>query len=67
EHLPSGDDCPDCGGALKPIGEDVAEQLEYVPGSWRVIRHVRPKFSCACCQTLVQASAPSRPIARGLA
>ncbi|WP_320534757.1 IS66 family transposase [Robbsia andropogonis] len=30
EHLPSGDDCPDCGGALKPIGEDVAEQLEYV-------------------------------------
>ncbi|WP_320534218.1 IS66 family transposase zinc-finger binding domain-containing protein [Robbsia andropogonis] len=67
EHLPSGNDCPDCGGALKPIGEDVAEQLEYVPGSWRVIRHVRPKFSCACCQTLVQASAPSRPIARGLA
>ncbi|WP_425220260.1 IS66 family transposase [Robbsia andropogonis] len=67
EHLPSGDDCPDCGGALKPIGEDVAEQLEYVPGSWRVIRHVRPKFSCACCQTLVQASAPSRPIARGVA
>ena len=67
EHLPSDDACPDCGGALKPIGEDVAEQLEYVPDSWRVIRHVRPKFSCACCQTLVQASAPSRPIARGLA
>lgn len=67
EHLPSGDDCPDCGGILKRIGEDVAEQLEYVPQSWRVIRHVRPKYSCACCQALVQASAPSRPIARGLA
>ncbi|MGI4902232.1 MAG: IS66 family transposase [Janthinobacterium lividum] len=67
EHVPPSDACPDCGGSLKLIGEDVAEQLEYVPQHWRVIRHVRPKFSCACCQTLVQASAPSRPIARGLA
>jgi len=67
EHLPASNACPDCGVALKHIGEDVAEQLEYVPGSWRVIRHVRPKFSCTCCQSLVQASAPSRPIARGLA
>jgi transposase len=66
-HAPSADACPECGGALKEIGADVAEQIEYVPRSWRVIRHVRPKFSCACCQTLVQASAPSRPIARGLA
>ncbi len=66
-HEPSADACPDCGGALKEIGSDVAEQLEYVPQSWRVIRHVRPKFSCAGCQTLVQAHAPSRPIARGLA
>ena len=66
-HRPAGEACASCGGALKQIGEDVAEQLEYVPQSWRVIRHVRPKWSCACCQTLVQASAPSRPIARGLA
>jgi transposase len=66
-HVPSADACPECGGTLKEIGADVAEQIEYVPQSWRVIRHVRPKFSCACCQTLVQASAPSRPIARGLA
>jgi transposase/transposase-like protein len=66
-HKPAAKACPDCGGALKQIGEDVAEQLEYVRQSWRVIRHVRPKWSCACCQTLVQASAPSRPIARGLA
>jgi hypothetical protein len=41
--------------------------IEYVPGRYKVIRHVRPKFSCAACQKIVQASAPSRPIARGLA
>jgi len=41
--------------------------IEYVPGRYKVIRHVRPKFSCAECQKIVQAAAPSRPIARGLA
>lgn len=59
--------CSACGGELRPLGEDVAEVLEYVPGHFKVIRHVRPKFSCASCQTITQASAPSRPIARGLA
>jgi transposase len=59
--------CPDCGGALRPIGEDVSEVLDYVPAHWKVIRHVRPKCACDACARLVQASAPSRPIARGLA
>jgi len=59
--------CPQCGGALKSAGEDVAEMLEWVPGRYKVIRHVRPKFACAACDTLVQAPAPTRPIARGLA
>lgn len=59
--------CPECGGELRPVGEDVAEMLEYVPSQFKVIRHVRPKFSCAECETIVQADAPSRPIARGLA
>jgi transposase len=59
--------CPDCGGSLRPLGEDVSESLEYVPGRFKVIRHVRPKFSCAQCATVVQTPAPSRPIARGLA
>jgi transposase len=45
----------------------VAEQLEYVPASFRVIRHVRPKLACSCCDAIVQAPAPSRPIERGLA
>lgn len=67
EHLPSDCCCPDCGGALKKLGEDISEILEYVPASFRVIRHVRPKLACAACDCIVQATAPSRPIAKGLA
>jgi transposase len=59
--------CPKCGGALRPMGEDVTEVLDYVPASFRVIRHVRPKFSCRGCESIAQAPAPSLPIARGLA
>lgn len=66
-HLPDHDACPDCGQALQQIGEDVSEMLEYIPASFKVIRHVRPKLACRCCDCIVQASAPSRPIARGLA
>ena len=66
-YPPPGEACPACGGGLRPLGEDVAEQLEWIPGSFRVIRHVRPKLSCKCCDSIVQAPAPSRPIARGLA
>lgn len=66
-HLPGNEACPSCGGKLHQLGEDVAEQLEFVPASFRVIRHVRPKLACGCCDTIVQAPAPSRPIARGIA
>jgi transposase len=59
--------CPDCGGSLRPLGEDVSEMLEYVPSHFKVIRHVRPKHTCASCQRIVQPVAPSRPIERGLA
>jgi len=59
--------CPDCGGELRKLGEDVSETLEYLPECFRVIRHVRPKLSCRCCERIVQAPAPSRPIARGMA
>jgi transposase len=59
--------CPACGGELRRLGEDVSEMLEYVPGRYKVIRHVRPKLSCASCQKIVQLSAPSRPIERGIA
>src|SRR5579863_2291990 len=59
--------CPDCGGTLRRLGEDVTETLEYVPARFKVIRTVRPKLSCAGCSRIVQAPAPNRPIDRGLA
>jgi transposase len=59
--------CPQCGGTLRVLGEDVTEILERVPEHFKVIRHVRPKLSCARCAHIVQAAAPSRPIERGIA
>ena len=48
-HRPIEEDCPECGGTLKPLGEDVSEQLEYVRAHFRVIRHrlamVRPRLT----------------------
>jgi hypothetical protein len=41
--------CPACGGPLRQLGEDVSEVLEYIPEHFKVIRHVRPKLSCARC------------------
>ena len=65
-HLPAHSNCPDCGGALRQFGEDVSEQLERIPATFKVIRHVRPKFACAACEHVVEAPAPERPIHRGL-
>jgi transposase len=60
--------CSSCGGTvLRKIGEDVTEVLEYVPSSFKVIEHVRPKFSCRTCATILQAPLPSFPIERGRA
>lgn len=67
KRLERGRCCPDCGGHLKPLGEDVSEVLDYVPASFRVIRHVWPKLACGRCDTIVQAPAASRPITRGMA
>lgn len=66
EHTPACA-CPDCGAAMRKIGEDVAEILDYVPARFRVIQHVRPKMACPACERIVQVAAPSRPIDRGLA
>jgi transposase len=66
-HEPEQQSCPTCGGTLKKLGEDVSEILEWVPGSFKVIRHVRPKLCCTGCDVIVQAPAPSRPIDRGMA
>ena len=64
---PKEKECPDCGGNLNRLGEDVSETLEYVPEHFKVIRTVRPKLCCTRCDCIVQAPAPHRPIARGLA
>jgi transposase len=59
EHLPRnetvlspGDACRACGGRLKRLGEDVTEELEYVPGRFVVNRIVRPRMACACCEKI---------------
>jgi transposase len=49
------------------IGQDVSEVLDYEPGNFLVVRHVRPKLACGGCQSIVQAAAPSRPMDRALA
>jgi transposase len=59
--------CLCCGGTLRKIGEDVTETLEVVPRQWKVIQHVREKFSCRSCEAITQPPAPSHPIARGRA
>jgi transposase len=58
--------CPQCGADMRAIGEDVSEVIDYVPGRFRVIRHVRPKLACVKCDCIAQVPAPSRPIERGL-
>lgn len=60
-----GDDCNHCGGSLKKPGEDVTEELEYVPGRFVVNRFIRPRKASACCETFAQAPLPPRPIERG--
>jgi transposase len=75
EHLPrervvepAPSACSCCGGtSLRKIGEDVSETLEAIPRQWKVIQHVREKFSCRACEKISQAPAPSHPIARGRA
>jgi transposase len=49
--------CPSYGNQMRQMGEDVIEVLEYVPESWNVIAHIRPKFSCRVCDKIVQAPA----------
>jgi transposase len=49
--------CPSCGDQMRQMGEGITEVLEYVPERWKVIAHVRPKFSCRVCDMIVQAPA----------
>ena len=66
EHLPAtGCACAACGGTLRKVGEDITEILEYRPGRFEVVRHVRPAFSCRTCEAMTQAPMPALPIERG--
>ena len=69
-HQPVGDGAcirPACGGGMGKLGEDVTEVLDYVPGHFQVIRHVRPKYACCACDAITQAPAPAMPTPRGRA
>jgi len=65
-ELTTGDgDCAQCGGQLRRLGEDVTEELEYVPGRFIVNRITRPRFACSGCDSFTQAPLSTRPIERG--
>jgi transposase len=60
--------CSEDGTALERIGEEVCEQLEFVPAKLRVLRHVRPKYACPTCRTGIHtAPLPPQPIPKSLA
>ena len=65
--LDPGDACPDCGGELRLVGEDMSEILELISARLKVIETARPKKSCRRCEKITQTPAPSRPIPRSMA
>ena len=64
-HEPDNTQCR-CGCQLKRIGEDVSEKLDYVPGEFSVERHIRGKWACDNCETLIQAPVPAQIIDKGI-
>ena len=66
-ELDPGESCPDCGGALRPVGEDVSQILDMITARLKLIEVARPKKSCRCCEKMVQCPAPTRPIPGSLA
>src|SRR5215212_3767611 len=60
--------CLCCGSSrLRKLGEDITETLEVIPRQWKVIQHVREKFTCRDCEKISQAPAPFHVIPRGWA
>ena len=64
-HEPENTQCR-CGCQLKRIGEDISEKLDYVPGEFTVERHIRGKWACDQCETLIQAPVPAQVIDKGI-
>src|SRR3954467_45413 len=66
--VPGPTTCLCCGSArLRKLGEDITETVEVIPRQWKVIQHVREKFTCRECEKISQAPAPFHVIARGWA
>lgn len=60
--------CPHDGSTLQHIGDETSEQLEYIPATVKVIRHLRRKYACPCCeQYVVTAAKPAQPIPKSFA
>lgn len=65
--LDPGTACPDCGGPLRLLGEDVSAVLDFVAARLKLVETARLKKSCRHCERIVQPPAPTRPIRRGMA
>jgi len=66
-YEPSSCNCPDCGDAMKLIGEDRSEMLHVIPEQYVVIQQVRFKYGCSACDNIAQAPAQERVIDKGIA
>lgn len=64
-HEPENTQCA-CGCQLQRIGEDVSEKLDYTPGVFTVEQHIRGKWACRQCETLIQAPVPAQVIDKGI-
>lgn len=64
-HEPESTVCS-CGQPLQRIGEEISEQLDCVPTQFFVNRHIRGKYTCACCQTLQAEPMPAQMIDKGI-
>ncbi|WP_367183210.1 IS66 family transposase zinc-finger binding domain-containing protein [Cypionkella sp.] len=62
ELTPKADACADSGGRVRWLGEDVAEELEYISVRFIVNRIFRRRLTCACCERFAQVPLPSRPL-----
>lgn len=67
EILSPGETCSNCGGTLRTLGEEVTQELDYIPRRFVVREIIRPRMTCSGCEAFTQAPLPSRPITRGRA
>jgi transposase len=59
--------CSCCGGAMHVIGQDKSEQLEIIPVQYCMIEHIRLKYGCRPCNSVVMAPKPLAPLPKAIA